>query len=105
MLYTDNTAKLLDLQDFEVEKIEENEKEKRIFGKLHRHEQYCPCCGAATGTIHDYRLQQIKDLTILGKRCIIMLVVVEEILSNAVNEIVNVFPIPHFCFDYIFYGA
>ena len=73
MLYTDNTTKLLDLQEFEVEKIEETEKEKRIFGKLHRHEQYCPCCGAATGTIHDYRLQKIKDLTILGKRCVIML--------------------------------
>ena len=73
MLYTDNTTKLLDLQEFEVEKIEETEKEKRIFGKLHRHDQYCPCCGAATGTIHDYRLQKIKDLTILGKRCVIML--------------------------------
>ena len=51
MLYNDNTTNLLNLQDFEVEKIEETEKEKQIYGKLHRHEQYCPCCGAATGTI------------------------------------------------------
>ena len=73
MLYNDNTTNLLNLQDFEVEKIEETEKEKLIYGKLHRHEQYCPCCGAATGTIHDYRIQRIKDLTIFGKRCVIML--------------------------------
>ena len=73
MLYKDNTTKLLNLQDFEVEKIEETETEKLIYGQLCRCEQYCPCCGAATGTIHDYRTQRIKDLTILGKRCVIIL--------------------------------
>ena len=57
MLYKDNTTKLLNLQDFEVEKIEETETEKLIYGQLCRCEQYCPCCGAATGTIHDYRTQ------------------------------------------------
>ena len=51
MLYKDNTTKLLNLQDFEVEKIEETETEKLIYGQLCRCEQYCPCCGAATGTI------------------------------------------------------
>ena len=73
MLYKDNTTKLLNLQDLEVEKIEETEAEKLIYGQLCRCEQYCPCCGAATGTIHDYRIQRIKDLTILGKRCVIIL--------------------------------
>ena len=73
MLYIDNTTNLLNLQDFEVEKIEETEKEKQIYGKLRRHEQHCPCCGAATGTIHDYRTQRIKDLTIFGKHCVIIL--------------------------------
>ena len=34
MLYNDNTTNLLNLQDFEVEKIEETEKEKQklLFG-------------------------------------------------------------------------
>ena len=73
MLYKDNTTKLLNLQDFEIEKIEETEKEMQIYGQLCRHEQYCPCCGAVTETVHDYRIQRIKDLTILGKRCVIML--------------------------------
>ena len=71
MLYKDNTTKLLNLQDFEVEKIEETE--KLIYGQLCRCEQYCPCCGTATGTIHVYQTQRIKDLTILGKRCVIIL--------------------------------
>ena len=36
MLYKDNTTKLLNLQDFEVEKIEETETEKLIYGQLCR---------------------------------------------------------------------
>ena len=40
MLYKDNTTKLLNLQDFDVEKIEETE--KLIYGQLCRCEQYGP---------------------------------------------------------------
>ena len=103
MLYTDNTTKLLNLQDFEVEKIEETEKEMLIYGQLCRHEQYwggwgggkggrrggggyqagpsfplfppqphSPFYAPTTCTIHDYRTQRIKDLTIFGKRCVII---------------------------------
>ena len=36
MLCKDNTTKLLNLQDFEVEKIEEPETEKLIYGQLCR---------------------------------------------------------------------
>lgn len=67
MLYNDFTEKLLGLQDFQIEKIEEIENTIHIYGKMKRKEHTCPHCSAKTDKVHDYREQVIKDIPAFGK--------------------------------------
>ena len=67
MLYEDNTAKLLGLEDVIVKKVWDEEQEKHIMIELPRRMHVCPCCGTATDQIHDYRMQRIKDIASFGK--------------------------------------
>ena len=55
MLYTHFTEKIVGLQDLIIKKVETNEKEIHIYGQLERKPHKCPCCGADTAKIHDYR--------------------------------------------------
>lgn len=73
MLYTYSTEKLIGLQDLIITKIESNEKEIHIYGQLERKPHKCPCCGAETNMIHDYREQLIKDIPVYGKNAFIHL--------------------------------
>ena len=63
----DNTTKLLGLEDAIVKKVWEDDESKHIEIELPRREHRCPCCGAATDKIHDYRKQRIKDCPAFGK--------------------------------------
>ena len=63
----DNTAKLLGLEDVIVKNVYEDEGRCHVELELPRREHKCPCCGASTDKIHDYRMQKIKDLPISGK--------------------------------------
>ena len=67
MLYEDNTAKLLGLEDVIVKKVWDEEQEKHIMIELPRRMHVCPCCGTETDQIHDYRMQRIKDIASFGK--------------------------------------
>lgn len=67
MLYEDNSAKLLGLKDVIVKKVWEVEGEQQIEIELPRRMHCCPCCGAETDRIHDYRIQRIKDISSFGK--------------------------------------
>ena len=67
MLYEDNTAKLLGLEDITVKKIWEDESSRHIEIELPRRKHKCPCCGMETDRIHDYRKQKIKDISAFGK--------------------------------------
>ena len=67
MLYEDNTAKLLGLEDVIIKKVREDESAHHIELELPRRKHSCPCCGAETDRIHDYRKQKIKDLSAFGK--------------------------------------
>ena len=67
MLYEDNTAKLLGLEDVIVKKVWDKEQEKHIEIELRRCEHVCPCCGIKTSRIHDYRIQKIRDISSFGK--------------------------------------
>lgn len=67
MLYEDHSAKLLGLEDIIVKKVWENEGEQHIEIELLRQTHICPCCGAKTDRIHDYRIQRIKDIASFGK--------------------------------------
>lgn len=73
MLYTHCTEELIGLQYLNITKIDNNEKEIHIFGQLKRKVHKCPCCGAETDKIHDYREQIIKDIPIYGKNAFIHL--------------------------------
>ena len=67
MLYEDNTAKLLGLEDVIIKKVWDEEQEKHIMIELPRRMHVCPCCGTETDQIHDYRMQRIKDIASFGK--------------------------------------
>lgn len=73
MLYTHFTEKIVGLQDLIIKKVETNEKEIHIYGQLERKPHKCPCCGAETAKIHDYREQVIKDIPLYDKHVFIHL--------------------------------
>ena len=63
MFYEDNnTAKLLDMEDVIVKKVENNGEEVHISIEFPCRIQICPRCGEKTKRIHDYREQKIKDV-------------------------------------------
>lgn len=62
MLYTNFTEELLEMQDVNVTKIEKTDEILNVYLELNVQEHTCPCCGAKTTTIHDYRVQKIKDI-------------------------------------------
>ena len=62
MLNQDYTAKLLDLEDVIITNFENISNQLHFYIELPRKKHICPCCGAETDRIHDYRLQQIKDI-------------------------------------------
>ena len=67
MLYEDNTAKLLGLEDVIVKNVWDEGQEKHIKIELPRRRHCCPCCGVETDQIHDYRIQKIRDISSFGK--------------------------------------
>lgn len=73
MLYNYSTEKLIGLQGLKVTNIENDEKTVTIYAEMERKAHNCICCGSTTDTVHDYRTQKIKDISISGKQTIIML--------------------------------
>ena len=72
MLYNHFTEELLGLQGVKITNVEQEEN-LIIHLKMERKRYNCICCGTATDTIHDYRLQKIKDIPSFGKNVVIML--------------------------------
>ena len=62
MLMKDYTSKLLNLEDVIITNVENISDQLHIYIELPRVAHVCPVCGAATGRIHDYRMQTIKDV-------------------------------------------
>ena len=73
MLNSYYTEKLLGLQGVEIKNIEENEERYEIAIEQPRKTCICPCCGAKTNKIHDYRYQRIKELSAFEKKVILIL--------------------------------
>jgi transposase len=67
MLKKDYTAKLLNLEDVMITNVENTGSEVHIYLELPRKTHSCPCCGASTSIVHDYRSQIIKDVP-LGRK-------------------------------------
>lgn len=62
MLGNDYIAKLLDLEDVIVRKVEIIEDKAELYIELPRKGHKCPVCGELTSQIHDYREQRVKDI-------------------------------------------
>ena len=73
MLYNHFTEKLIGLQGIIVKKVFDNDKSKSILVEMQKKPHSCPCCGATTSTVHDYRKQIIKDIPAFGKHVILIL--------------------------------
>lgn len=69
----DNTTKLLGLEDVIVKNVYENERGYNIEIELARREHICPCCGRKTNKIHDYRIQEVKDVSMRGSPTYLLL--------------------------------
>lgn len=64
----DFISNLLEIKDLIVTNIENTLEEFHIHFHLQRKTHTCPCCGAVTDKVHDYRLSTLKDSPILGRK-------------------------------------
>ena len=62
MLMKDYTAKFLNLEDVIITNVENISDQLHISIELPRRKHVCPCCGAETDRVHDYRMQIVKDV-------------------------------------------
>ena len=62
MLMTNYTAEFLNLEDVIITKVENISDQLHISIELPRRKHVCPCCGAVTDRVHDYRMQVVKDI-------------------------------------------
>ena len=62
MLNQDYTAKILNLEDVIITNVENISDQLHISIELPRRKHVCPCCGAETDRVHDYRMQVVKDV-------------------------------------------
>ena len=62
MLMKDYTAEFLNLEDVIITNVENISDQLHIHIELPRKDHICPCCGAVTDRVHDYRMQVIKDV-------------------------------------------
>ena len=62
MLMTDYTAEFLNLEDVIITNVENIADQLHIHIELPRRKHVCPCCGAVTDRVHDYRMQVVKDV-------------------------------------------
>ena len=60
MLKKDYTAKLLNLEDVIITKVENISEEVHVYLELPRTKHRRPACGALTDRAHDYRMQIIR---------------------------------------------
>ncbi len=64
---TNNIEKILEIQGLKIESIEQTEKTIEIHFEIEKKVHTCPNCNNKTKYVHDYRIQRIKDISILNK--------------------------------------
>ena len=70
MLQFDFTSKLLDMEHMIFTDVEHTATTVTLSVEMERRLHACPDCGAQTGSVHDYRMQRVKDCPIQGKAVI-----------------------------------
>ena len=73
MLYNDFNKELVNLQDLNIINFDNSGEMNIITCEMSRKKHHCICCGTQTDTVHDYRWQNIKDLSAFGKPTVIRL--------------------------------
>lgn len=73
MLFSNFTEKLIGLKGVIVKNIVSSNNLVTINIEMKRKPCCCPRCGTTTGTVHDYRLQPIKDIPAFGKQILLIL--------------------------------
>ena len=67
MLCTDYTTKLLDMEHMKITDMEVGSKEIVLHLEMKRRPTRCPVCDTLSDTVHDYRIQLVKDCPVQGK--------------------------------------
>lgn len=67
MPQTDYSAKLLDMEDIQIKDLIHQPSKIVLRFRIKRKEHFCPKCNTLTNTVHDYRLQRVKDMPFQGK--------------------------------------
>ncbi len=62
MLKQDYITEFLNLEDVIITEVKNLADQLHVYLEMPRREHICPCCGARTDRIHDYRMQTIKDI-------------------------------------------
>ncbi len=62
MLKKNYTTDILNLEDVIITEVNNLADQLHIYLELPRRKHICPCCGAQTDRIHDYREQVVKDI-------------------------------------------
>ena len=73
MSHNDYIVNPLDIANVILDKFEETPDALIYHISTQRSQQTCPCCGSSRSTIHDYRKQKIKDVSIHRKNVSIIL--------------------------------
>ena len=63
----DFISNILEIKDLIITNVESSPEKMHIYFKIERRDHVCPCCGAVTNKVHDYRPSIIKDAPIMGK--------------------------------------
>ena len=71
MLNTNYKEKLLELKEVILLNIENTKDSKIVEFKMAQRIHKCPRCGDETSKVHDYRIQDVKDIPILGNNTIL----------------------------------
>ncbi|MBS5630289.1 MAG: transposase, partial [Clostridiales bacterium] len=72
-MYPNYTKAFLNLEGVSINKVVQADSFIKISIQSQPAEQTCPCCGAKTKRIHDYRLQEVQDIPLQGKQVILVL--------------------------------
>ena len=72
-MYPNYTENLLNSEDVLIKNKAQVDSFIKFFILPPHTEQTCPCCGAKTKRLHDYRLQEIQNIPIQGKQVILVL--------------------------------
>lgn len=72
-MLSNNIAELFGVQGLLFTDLKATETEVAFYMELERKKQPCPNCGVLTDTVHDYRIQKVKEVSVLGKRTTLVL--------------------------------